>query len=290
MNRGITGRTLYPALASAAAILWLIACRGDMVAEQRLRDRHPAQATESRVSRPREELGEQPGGRRVRERAGTPEEVRRRKQMVTSQLQARDIADPVVLAVMGRVPRHLYVPEPMRGFAYADCPLPIDEGQTISQPYIVAYMTQALELEPGDRVLEIGTGSGYQAAVLAEIVQEVYTIEIVPELAQKAGALLNRLGYENIHVRTGDGYFGWPQEAPFDAIIVTAAPGHVPQALVDQLDEGAALVLPVGEEYQELVRIRMGTAGEQQVERLLPVQFVPMTGVARRAPEGDSPK
>jgi len=147
-----------------------------------------------------------------------------------------------------------------------------------------------LELEPGDRVLEIGTGSGYQAAVLAEIVQEVYTIEIVPELAQKAGALLSRLGYENIHVRTGDGYFGWPQEAPFDAIIVTAAPGHVPQALVDQLDEGAALVLPVGEEYQELVRIRMGTAGEQQVERLLPVQFVPMTGVARRAPDGDSPK
>jgi protein-L-isoaspartate(D-aspartate) O-methyltransferase len=143
-------------------------------------------------------------------------------------------------------------------------------------------MTQALDLEPGDRVLEIGTGSGYQAAVLAEIVQEVYTIEIVPVLARKAGALLSRLGYENVHVRTGNGYFGWPGEAPFDAIIVTAAPGHVPQALVDQLADGAVLVLPVGEENQELVRIRSGTAGEQAVERLLPVRFVPMTTGARR--------
>jgi protein-L-isoaspartate(D-aspartate) O-methyltransferase len=201
--------------------------------------------------------------------------------MVAFQLQARDIVDPVVLEVMGRVPRHLYVPEAMRASAYEDRPLPIGEGQTISQPYIVAYMTQALDLEPGDRVLEIGTGSGYQAAVLAEIVQEVYTIEIVPVLARKAGALLSRLGYENVHVRTGNGYFGWPQEAPFDAIIVTAAPGHVPQALVDQLADGAVLVLPVGEENQELVRIRSGTAGEKVVERLLPVRFVPMTGARR---------
>jgi protein-L-isoaspartate(D-aspartate) O-methyltransferase len=201
--------------------------------------------------------------------------------MVAFQLQARDIVDPVVLEVMGRVPRHLYVPEAMRASAYEDRPLPIGEGQTISQPYIVAYMTQALDLEPGDRVLEIGTGSGYQAAVLAEIVQEVYTIEIVPVLARKAGALLSRLGYENVHVRTGNGYFGWPGEAPFDAIIVTAAPGHVPQALVDQLADGAVLVLPVGEENQELVRIRSGTAGEKVVERLLPVRFVPMTGARR---------
>ena len=207
-----------------------------------------------------------------------PEPVRGREQMVAFQLQARDIVDPVVLEVMGRVPRHLYVPEAMRAAAYEDRPLPIGEGQTISQPYIVAYMTQALDLEPGDRVLEIGTGSGYQAAVLAEIVQEVYTIEIVPVLARKAGALLSRLGYENVHVRTGNGYFGWPGEAPFDAIIVTAAPGHVPQALVDQLADGAVLVLPVGEENQELVRIRSGTAGEQAGERLLPVRFVPMTG------------
>jgi protein-L-isoaspartate(D-aspartate) O-methyltransferase len=201
--------------------------------------------------------------------------------MVAFQLQARDIVDPVVLEVMGRVPRHLYVPEAMRASAYEDRPLPIGEGQTISQPYIVAYMTQALDLEPGDRVLEIGTGSGYQAAVLAEIVQEVYTIEIVPVLARKAGALLSRLGYENVHVRTGNGYFGWPGEAPFDAIIVTAAPGHVPQALVDQLADGAVLVLPVGEENQELVRISRGTAGEKVVERLLPVRFVPMTGARR---------
>jgi protein-L-isoaspartate(D-aspartate) O-methyltransferase len=210
-----------------------------------------------------------------------PEHVRGREQMVAFQLQARDIVDPVVLEVMGRVPRHLYVPEAMRASAYEDRPLPIGEGQTISQPYIVAYMTQALDLEPGDRVLEIGTGSGYQAAVLAEIVQEVYTIEIVPVLARKAGALLSRLGYENVHVRTGNGYFGWPGEAPFDAIIVTAAPGHVPQALVDQLADGAVLVLPVGEENQELVRIRSGTAGEKVVERLLPVRFVPMTGARR---------
>ena len=286
-----TGRTRLGITVGAAAILSTIACRPDMVAEQERHGRDSAQATESPVSGPRQEEGEEePGSRRVRERAETSEEVRRRGQMVASQLQARDIVDPTVLAVMGRVPRHLYVPESMREYAYEDSPLPIGEGQTISQPYIVAYMTQALQLDPGDRVLEIGTGSGYQAAVLAEIVQEVYTIEIVPALAQQAGALLGRLGYENIHVRTGDGYFGWPQEAPFDAIIVTAAPGHVPQALVDQLGDGAALVLPVGEEYQELVRIRTGRAGEQQVERLLPVRFVPMTGRARRAPDGDSPK
>ena len=175
-----------------------------------------------------------------------PEHVRGREQMVAFQLQARDIVDPVVLEVMGRVPRHLYVPEAMRASAYEDRPLPIGEGQTISQPYIVAYMTQALDLEPGDRVLEIGTGSGYQAAVLAEIVQEVYTIEIVRVLAGKAGALLSRLGYENVHVRTGNGYFGWPGEAPFDAIIVTAAPGHVPQALVDQLADGLVEARGIG--------------------------------------------
>ena len=274
MNREVTGCMPYPILAVAGAML-LIACRGDMVVERVERGRDPAQGSE---------LG------RSGEMAETPEQARRRAQMVASQLQTRDIVDPVVLEVMGRVPRHLYVPEPMRRFAYEDSPLPIGEGQTISQPYIVAYMTQALELEPGDRVLEIGTGSGYQAAVLAEIVQEVYTIEIVPALAQEAEALLSRLGYENVHVRTGDGYFGWPQEAPFDAVIVTAAPGHVPQALVDQLGEGAALVLPVGERYQELLRIRIGRTGERQVEHLLPVRFVPMTGVARRAPDGESPK
>ena len=250
----------WPTPAGVAAILLLVACGGrdpTLLLERIQRDSRPGEAS------------------------GVPEPVRGREQMVAFQLQARDIVDPVVLEVMGRVPRHLYVPEAMRASAYEDRPLPIGEGQTISQPYIVAYMTQALDLEPGDRVLEIGTGSGYQAAVLAEIVQEVYTIEIVPVLARKAGALLSRLGYENVHVRTGNGYFGWPGEAPFDAIIVTAAPGHVPQALVDQLADGAVLVLPVGEENQELVRIRSGTAGEKVVERLLPVRFVPMTGARR---------
>ena len=202
-----------------------------------------------------------------------------RMRMVAGDLAARDITDSTVLAVMARVPRHLYVPEDMRRYAYRDGPLPIGEDQTISQPYIVAFMTQAMNLSPTDRVLEIGTGSGYQAAVLGEIAAEVYTIEIIPELAERSGALLRGLGYENIHVRTGDGYFGWPEKAPFDAIIVTAAPNHVPQALVDQLGDHASLVMPVGDAYQELIRItRRGD--KYTTERLLPVRFVPMTGRA----------
>ena len=202
-----------------------------------------------------------------------------RLRMVTRQLAARDITDSTVLAVMARVPRHLYVPEDLRRHAYRDGPLPIGEDQTISQPYIVAFMTQAMNLSPTDRVLEIGTGSGYQAAVLGEIAAEVYTIEIIPELAERSRALLRGLGYENIHVRTGDGYFGWPEKAPFDAIIVTAAPNHVPQALVDQLGDWASLVMPVGDAYQELIRItRRGDS--HTTERLLPVRFVPMTGRA----------
>ena len=208
-----------------------------------------------------------------------------RMRMVARDLAARDITDSTVLAVMARVPRHLYVPEDLRRYAYRDGPLPIGEDQTISQPYIVAFMTQAMNLSPTDRVLEIGTGSGYQAAVLGEIAAEVYTIEIIPALAERSKALLRGLGYENIHVRTGDGYFGWPEKAPFDAIIVTAAPNHVPQALVDQLADGAPLVMPVGDAYQELIRItRRGD--KQTTERLLPVRFVPMTGRARAV--GDS--
>jgi len=199
--------------------------------------------------------------------------------MVRSQLRRRDIDDPTVLRAMADVPRHLYVPEGIRFRAYDDTPLPIGAGQTISQPYIVAYMTQALELESGDRVLEIGTGSGYQAAVLAEIAAQVFTIEIIPSLSRTAKERLLQLGYSNIHVRTGDGYFGWPEEAPFDAIIVTAAPDHVPPALVEQLADGASLVMPVGDDYQELVRIGR-RHGQTSVERLLPVRFVPMTGEA----------
>lgn len=200
--------------------------------------------------------------------------------MVDRQLAGRDIVDPQVLRVMRRVPRHLFVPERVREYAYADHPLPIGEEQTISQPYIVAFMTQALELKKGNRVLEIGTGSGYQAAVLAELVEEVYTIEIIPALAERAEKLLDELGYDGIQVRAGDGYLGWPEAAPFDAIIVTAAPDHIPAPLIEQLGEGGRLVLPVGDEYQELMRV-IKEGGEMRRESLLPVRFVPMTGKAQ---------
>ena len=204
-----------------------------------------------------------------------------RARLVAEQLAARGIVDPVVLGAMRRVPRHLFVPARLREYAYEDYPLPIGEEQTISQPYIVAFMTQALQLKRTDKVLEIGTGSGYQAAVLAEIVGRVHTIEIIPSLAQSARERLERLGYDNVQVRTGDGYVGWPEAAPFDAIMVTAAPDHIPPALIEQLRDGGRLVLPVGEvgAVQELVRvIRRGD--DVELERLLPVSFVPMTGKA----------
>lgn len=204
-----------------------------------------------------------------------------RHDMVRTQLAARDIADSLVLQVMTEIPRHEFVPPPLRAMAYRDHPLPIGEDQTISQPYIVAFMTQALELEAGDRVLEIGTGSGYQAAVLARLVAEVYSIEIIPSLGDSARELLQRLGFDNIAVRIGDGYAGWPSKAPFNAIMVTAAPNHVPPALVEQLAEGGHLVLPVGDQYQELLRLSKRD-GKVHAESLLPVRFVPMTGEAQR--------
>jgi protein-L-isoaspartate(D-aspartate) O-methyltransferase len=201
-----------------------------------------------------------------------------RLRMVEEQLRARDIEDASVLAAMGRVPRHLFVPEALRFQAYADHPLPIGSGQTISQPYIVALMTQLAELEPDDVVLEIGTGSGYQAAVLAEIVREVYTIEIVPELADTARARLAELGYGNVTVRTGDGYVGWKEHSPFDAILVTAAAPEVPQPLVEQLAPGAILVIPVGpqSEIQSLLRIEKTADGTTISREVLPVVFVPL--------------
>ncbi|MBM4319248.1 MAG: protein-L-isoaspartate(D-aspartate) O-methyltransferase [Deltaproteobacteria bacterium] len=207
------------------------------------------------------------------------ERVAERRAMVHDQLAARDIADPRVLAALERVPRHHFVRPGEQRQAYRDHPLPIGLEQTISQPYIVAFMTQALRLGPGERVLEIGTGSGYQAAVLAELGLEVYTIEIVPELAERARRACSELGYRNIRFRAGDGYRGWPEAAPFAAIMVTAAPDHVPPALLEQLGEGGRLVLPLGSHFQELVRL------EKQAdwivrERLLPVRFVPMTGEA----------
>ena len=206
-----------------------------------------------------------------------------RRAMVTRQIRAREILDPNVLTAMEAVPRHRFVPDnaPLQDRAYADSPLPIGNDQTISQPYIVAYMTEALQLPSDAKVLEIGTGSGYQAAVLGEIAREVYTIEIVPELATSSRELLRQLGYDNVHVRQGDGYGGWPDEAPFDGIIVTAAPDHVPPALVEQLAEGARLVIPVGE-YSQAMTIVTKQAGGSSIEETIPVRFVPMTGEAQR--------
>ncbi len=203
-----------------------------------------------------------------------------REKMVREQIAARGIKDERVLEALRKVPRHELVPETYRAWSYSDRPLPIGEDQTISQPYIVAYMTEQLQLDGDEKVLEIGTGSGYQAAVLAELSDQVYTIEIVPKLAQRATRDLRRLGYENVHVREGDGYQGWPQHAPFDAIIVTAAPGHVPQPLVDQLGVGGRMILPVGEHYQELILITRDKEGVRR-SRLIGVRFVPMTGEAR---------
>jgi protein-L-isoaspartate(D-aspartate) O-methyltransferase len=206
--------------------------------------------------------------------------ARLRRRMVEEQLRRRDITAPEVLWAMGQVPRHLFVPARLREYAYEDHALAIEEGQTISQPYIVACMTQALEVKKGDRVLEVGTGSGYQAAVLAQLGMRVYSIEIIPSLAASARQRLQALGYDSVEVRTGDGYLGWPEAAPFQGIMVTAAPDHVPPALVEQLAEGGRLVLPVGRGEQELLRLtRRG--GQTRIDTLLPVRFVPMTGKAQ---------
>ena len=201
--------------------------------------------------------------------------------MVDEQIRARGVRDDRVLEAMRRVPRHEFVPPAQVSNAYEDSPLPIGLGQTISQPYIVGYMTEQLQVTPKSKVLEIGTGSGYQAAVLGELVDEVYTIEIVPELAQRSRATLERLGYENVHVRAGDGYQGWPEAAPFDRIIVTAAPDHVPQPLVNQLAVGGRMILPVGDYYQQMTIITKTPRGVIQ-QRTIDVVFVPMTGEAQR--------
>ena len=203
-----------------------------------------------------------------------------RQRMVTTQIEARGIRDARVLEAVRRVPRHLFVPEELRLHAYADRPLPIGHHQTISQPYIVALMTELVRPRPGKKVLEIGTGSGYQAAVLAECAAEVYTIEIVPELGRQAQKLLGELGYDNVHPRIGDGFDGWPDAAPFDAVIVTAAPPEVPQPLLDQLAIGGRLVIPVGEGFQNLIVVTR-TAGGFERSTITPVRFVPMTGKAQ---------
>lgn len=197
--------------------------------------------------------------------------------MVDTQIRARGVEDATVLKAMARVPRHLFVPAEARPYAYDDRPLAIGRGQTISQPYIVAYMSETLQLQPQHKVLEIGTGSGYQAAVLAEIAGQVYSVEIVPELADRARQALAQTGYKRVNVRTGNGYLGWPESAPYDRIIVTAAPPEIPKALVDQLAIGGIMVVPVGTSYQEIVVITKTKEGVTE-RRTIPVRFVPMVG------------
>jgi protein-L-isoaspartate(D-aspartate) O-methyltransferase len=204
-----------------------------------------------------------------------------RLRMVRDQVEARGVRDPRVLAAMRKVPRHELVPESERDRAYDDRPLPIGESQTISQPYVVAAMTEALALKGDERVLEVGTGSGYQAAVLAELCQQVYSIEIVPALAERARKDLARLGYANVEVRQGDGWRGWPEHAPYDAIVVTAAPPEVPPELIEQLAVGGRLVIPVGRFEQQLELLRKTPEGISR-EVLFGVRFVPMRGEAEK--------
>jgi len=206
-----------------------------------------------------------------------------RRRMVERDLQGRDIRDPKVLEIMGRIPRHLFVEPSLRGKAYADYPLPIGEGQTISQPYIVALMTQILQVQPGERVLEIGTGSGYQAAVLAGLGAQVYTIEIRETLATQAALRLKEMGYGRVQVRYGDGYVGWEEAAPFDAIIVTCAANHIPPPLIKQLKEGGRLVIPLGSTtYFQTLTLLTKKEGKSEIQHLLGVAFVPMTGEAQK--------
>ena len=208
-----------------------------------------------------------------------------RERMVKIQIIGRGIKDERVIEAMFKVPRHLFVPDEMKAHSYADTPLPIGEGQTISQPYIVALMTELLRIGPQSKVLEIGTGSGYQTAILAEIAREVYTIEIIEPLHKRAVETLKSLGYTNIHAKCGDGYFGWEEHAPYDGIMVTAAPKKIPETLIKQLRVGGRLVIPVGEFYQDLIVVTKTERGTIQ-ESVTGVRFVPMTGEAEREPEG----
>ncbi len=206
----------------------------------------------------------------------------KRKNMVIQQIAARGVKDDRVLSAMMAIPRHLFVPENIQHLAYDDYPLPIGYEQTISQPYIVAYMTEMLEIKEQDRVLEIGTGSGYQAAVLSVLAKEVFSIEIVEPLCAEADARLKKLGYQNVEVRCGNGYLGWPEKAPFDAIMLTAAPEKIPSPLIEQLAIGGRLIAPVGRYHQDLVLLRKDKDGKISKRLLIPVRFVPMTGEAEK--------
>lgn len=216
---------------------------------------------------------------KVKEKAGKEVEgnYKWRKKMVEEQIKARGIQSPKVIRAMLKVEREKFVPEEYKKMAYEDHPLPIGEGQTISQPYIVAFMTEILDLDKEDRVLEIGTGSGYQAAILAELSKEVYTIEIIPSLGESARKLLDSLGYKNIFVKIGDGYQGWPEKAPFDAIIVTCSPTHIPKPLQEQVAEGGKIIIPVGESQDQQLYYLTKRKGEIKQKAIFPVRFVPMT-------------
>ena len=209
----------------------------------------------------------------------------KRNKMVRSTIESRGVNDSRVLEAMRSVPRHEFVPRDKKRLAYSDQPLPIGYGQTISQPYIVAYMTEVLNLDPGEKVLEIGTGSGYQAAVLAEITDEVYTIEIIDELAESARERLTRLGYDTVRVKNADGYYGWEEHAPFAAVIVTAAAGHVPPPLIKQLAPGGRIVIPIGGVYQvqQLTLLEKSEVGKLSSQQLMSVRFVPFTGAVQEA-------
>jgi protein-L-isoaspartate(D-aspartate) O-methyltransferase len=204
------------------------------------------------------------------------------RQRMIEEIRTRGVTDSAVLAALDSVPRHLFVPEDERREAYEDTPLPIGAGQTISQPYVVALMTSLLDVQPGERILEVGTGSGYQAAVLSRLGAEVYSIEIVKLLGERARRTLSELGYRNVHVRIGDGYGGWPNAAPFDGIVVTAAPPRIPEPLLQQLKIGGKLVIPVGQGYQDLLVLTKRRDGGFDRRSVLPVLFVPMTGEAQR--------
>jgi protein-L-isoaspartate(D-aspartate) O-methyltransferase len=249
---------------AAAGVLWLLCLPACVKAQDEPRA----------VSMDRRQPGAaQPGAAPAGSAADQP--FREQRQRLVDQLRDRGIRDSEVLRVMAKVPRHEFVPQAQRDDAYLDTPLPIGQGQTISQPFVVAHMTEALKLSREHKVLEIGTGSGYQAAILAELSGQVYTIEILPELAERARRTLTELGYKNVHVRAGDGYKGWPEQAPFDRVIVTAAPDEVPQTLLDQLAVGGRMVVPVGSGVQDLVEITKTPSGVTQ-KKTLPVRFVPM--------------
>jgi protein-L-isoaspartate(D-aspartate) O-methyltransferase len=232
-----------------------------------------------------EEPSEASGTRAAEPRTAEPQDrTAERDRLVNKAIVGAGITDPAVVDAMRSVPRHEFVPPEHQGDAYADRPLPIGHGQTISQPYIVAYMTEVLQLSEDSKVLEVGTGSGYQAAVLAEIVEQVHTIEIIEPLAESAAERLERLGYDNIVVHQGDGYYGWPDAAPYDAVIVTAAAGHIPPPLIDQLAADGRMIIPVGPVHavQQLILVQKEADGTITTTQLLSVRFVPMTGQAEQ--------